>query len=60
MIGISMISYLLMFAVIWGMNNINLYSLSAINVLVEIMVSVISVYFVYKSNILWKRNTTTS
>lgn len=52
MIGISVVSYLLMFLIIWQTNNISIYSLSTINVLVEMVVSVISVYFVYKSNIL--------
>lgn len=57
MIGISVVSYLLMFLIIWQTNSISIYSLSTISVLVEVVVSVISVYFVYKSNILWKKNT---
>lgn len=60
MIVISVISYLLMFAVVWGGGSVTLYSLSCINVLVEVIVSIISVYFVCKSNILWKRDTIVS
>lgn len=59
MIGISVVSYLILFGIIWKLNIISIYSLSIINVLVEVIVSVISVYFVYKSKIIWKKNTIT-
>lgn len=57
MIGISVVVYLLMLSILIGLNIVSIYSLSIINVLVEIVVSIVSVYFVYKSNILWKKNT---
>ncbi|GIM59043.1 oligosaccharide flippase family protein [Capnocytophaga canimorsus] len=56
MIGISVISYLLIFVTLWMLNIVSVHSLSIANVLVEVIVSIISVYFVYKSNLIWKKN----
>ncbi|MFJ1364959.1 oligosaccharide flippase family protein [Capnocytophaga canimorsus] len=56
MIGISVISYLLIFITLWMLNIVSVHSLSIANVLVEVIVSIISVYFVYKSNLIWKKN----
>lgn len=56
MIGVSVFSYLVMFAAVWSLDIISIYSLSMINVLTEVIVTIISVYFVYKTGVLW-RNT---
>lgn len=57
MIGISVVSYLVIFGVIWSLNMISIYILTVVNVLVEIIVTMISIYFVYKTGVLWKKNT---
>lgn len=57
MIGYSVVIYLVLFAVVWGLNMISIESLSLVNVFTEVGVSIISIYFVYKTNILWKKNT---
>lgn len=57
MIGFSVVSYLAMFVAVWGLDIISVYSLSVVNVLTEVIVTIISIYFVYKTGVLWKKNT---
>lgn len=57
MIGFSVVSYLAMFAAIWSLDIISIYSLGVVNVLTEVIVTIISIYFVYKTGVLWKKNT---
>lgn len=59
MIFISVVSYFIMIGIVWGLGIISINSLSITTVLVEIVVSIISVYYVLKNKILWGKNTIT-
>lgn len=51
----SAIVYLILFVGAYIFNLINIYSMTIINILVEIFVTFLAFYYVYSNNILWKR-----
>lgn len=58
MVAYSVVVYLVLLFILWIFNIISVYSLGIINVTTEVVVSIISVYFILKKKILWQKNTT--
>ncbi|CEN43416.1 Polysaccharide biosynthesis family protein [Capnocytophaga canis] len=55
LVSISLVVYLVFLGGIWSLDMISLYTLSIVTVLVEVFVTIVAFYYVYK-NVIWKEN----